>query len=43
VKSENAYEAVTQWLRVQFPATALSSNNLRQVIHTHMCLCHQAV
>jgi len=28
----------TQWLRVQFPTAALSSNNLRQVVDTHLPL-----
>jgi len=29
------------WIRV--PVVLLSGDNLRQVVHTHMCLCHQAV
>jgi len=28
----------TRWLRGQLPAAALSSNNLRQVVHTHVHL-----
>ena len=28
----------TRRLRVRFPAAALSSNNLRQVVHTHVPL-----
>ena len=29
--------------RVRLPAVPLSGNNLGQVVHTHTCLCHQAV
>jgi len=29
--------------RVQFPAVPLLCNDSGQVIHTHMCLCHQPV
>jgi len=33
-----ALDLQLEWLRVQFPVAALWSNNLRQVIHTHLPL-----